>query len=50
MWISKKKLDKAMREEREKMFQIEREHEQWVELEKLKKELKKLKKIIKEGY
>jgi hypothetical protein len=50
MWISKKKLELALREERIKAFDIERENEQWTELAKLKKKVKKLKKIVKEGY
>jgi hypothetical protein len=50
MWISKKKLDLALRDERIKAHEIERENEQWNELIKLKKQIKKLKKIVKEGY
>lgn len=49
MWISKKKLESKLRAERIKAFEQEQENEQWQKIYKLEKEVKKLKKIVREG-
>lgn len=50
MWISKKTLQSKLREERNKAFEQEQEHEQWQKIYELEKQVKKLKKIVKKGY
>jgi hypothetical protein len=54
MWISKKKyendLRKAANEATFKFLDSERESTQWEDIEKLKKQVKKLKKWVKNGY
>jgi hypothetical protein len=54
MWISKKKLAKRESELKHEAFleslKNDAEQRQWEDIEKLKKDVKKLKKIIKEGY
>jgi hypothetical protein len=54
MWISKKKLKKLTAEVQGKAFiegmDTQDEAQQWHRIEKLEKQVKKLKKAIKEGY
>ena len=54
MWISKKKLAAKERDVKNEAFlqslKDEAETRQWEDIQKLKKDVKKLKKIIKEGY
>ena len=54
MWISKKKLATKERELKHEAFlqslKDEAEQRQWDDIQKLQKDVKKLKKIIKEGY
>lgn len=50
MWISKKKLEKKLREERIKSYDDQQESEQWEKIYKLEKEVKKLKKAVKNGW
>lgn len=50
MWISKKKLETQLRAERVKAFESEQEHEQWQKIYKLERQVKKLKKQVKNGY
>ena len=54
MWISKKKLEAKERDIKHEAFlkalTDEAEAEQWKDIQKLKKQVKKLKKIVKEGY
>lgn len=54
MWISKKKYESNLREIKNQAilqsFKDEEETQQWQDINKLKKDVKKLKKIIKEGY
>ena len=54
MWISKKKLANKERELKHEAFleslKGDAEQRQWEDIDKLKKDVKKLKKIIKEGY
>lgn len=54
MWISKKKYENEIRKiKNEVTFQQlndEAEMRQWEDIRKLKKDVKKLKKIIREGY
>ncbi len=54
MWISKKKFEAERRKVRhEELMQSLKDHaedRQWKDIQKLKKEVKKLKKIVREGY
>lgn len=54
MWISKKKLENKEREIKHEAFlrQLEDESrdDQWERIRKLEKKVKKLKKIVKQGY
>lgn len=54
MWISKKKYEAEIRKAEHKMtlesLTREAETEQWNDIQKLKKDVKKLKKWIKNGY
>lgn len=50
MWISKKKLQEKLRDERVKAYEHEQESEQWTKIYKLEKQVKKLKKQVKNGY
>lgn len=54
MWISKKNLEKKMTKARLEFLVEEssaiRERHQWEDIEKLKKDVKKLKKAIKNGW
>jgi hypothetical protein len=54
MWISKKKFQQELNKAKNQSFMEGMDHntelEQWDRIEKLEKQVKKLKKIIKEGY
>lgn len=54
MWVSKKKFEAEQRKLKNEAFiqalNDETEHKQWEDIQKLKKDVKKLKKIIREGF
>jgi len=50
MFISKKKLQEKLRDERMKAYESEQEQEQWTKIYKLEKQVKKLKKQVKNGW
>lgn len=50
MFMSKKKLEKKLRDERLKAYNDQQESEQWEKIYKLENDVKKLKKQIKNGY
>jgi hypothetical protein len=50
MFISKKKLEEKLRQERAVSYERQQEHEQWDRILKLEEQVKKLKKQIKQGY
>jgi hypothetical protein len=54
MWISKKKMEAKEREIKHQAFieslKDEANTEQWKDIQKMKKDIKKLKKIVREGY
>ena len=50
MWISKKKLNDKLRNERMKAYEQEQEKEQWDRISKLEKQVKQLKKAVKNGW
>lgn len=50
MFISKKKLQDKLRAERIKAFEQEQENDQWEKIHKLERQVKKLKKQVKNGY
>lgn len=50
MFISKKKLNEKLRDERVKAYEAEQESEQWTKIYKLEKDVKKLKKAVKNGW
>lgn len=50
MWISKKKYENQLWETKRKAMDAMHENEQWDRIEKLEKQVKKLKKRVKNGY
>jgi len=50
MWINKRKHEEKIFEAKLKAMDNMREAQQWERLEKLEREVKKLKKIVRKGY